>query len=76
MQKITCPQCHAETSFSPDNPYRPFCCERCKLLDLGSWADGRYSIAEPLDPAAAMEAAGDVDKNLAEEDSTEYDPQS
>jgi endogenous inhibitor of DNA gyrase (YacG/DUF329 family) len=26
------------------NKFRPFCSERCKLIDLGAWADGSYSI--------------------------------
>ena len=29
---------------SVGNPYRPFCCERCKLVDLGNWISGRYHI--------------------------------
>jgi len=29
-------------------PFFPFCSERCRLLDLGAWLDGRYSVpAEP-----------------------------
>jgi len=32
-----------------DNQYRPFCSERCKLIDLGDWAAGKHAIAgEPL----------------------------
>jgi uncharacterized protein len=32
--------------------WRPFCSERCKLLDLAHWADGTYRVAaEPVDPA-------------------------
>ncbi|MBP9764672.1 MAG: DNA gyrase inhibitor YacG, partial [Gammaproteobacteria bacterium] len=27
-----------------DFPFRPFCSERCRMLDLGAWADNRYSI--------------------------------
>ena len=27
-----------------DNPFRPFCSERCKLIDFGNWADGNYSV--------------------------------
>jgi endogenous inhibitor of DNA gyrase (YacG/DUF329 family) len=27
------------------NPYRPFCSERCKLVDLGNWVTGAYRIA-------------------------------
>jgi endogenous inhibitor of DNA gyrase (YacG/DUF329 family) len=27
-----------------ENPWRPFCSERCKLLDLGAWASEGYRI--------------------------------
>ena len=27
-----------------DNPYRPFCSERCKLIDLGCWVSEEYSV--------------------------------
>jgi endogenous inhibitor of DNA gyrase (YacG/DUF329 family) len=30
--------------WSPENPYRPFCSERCKLADLGSWLNGDYRL--------------------------------
>jgi endogenous inhibitor of DNA gyrase (YacG/DUF329 family) len=26
------------------NPHRPFCSERCRLIDLGAWTEGRYRI--------------------------------
>lgn len=32
------------TEYRTDNPSRPFCSERCKLIDLGAWAEERYSI--------------------------------
>jgi endogenous inhibitor of DNA gyrase (YacG/DUF329 family) len=32
--------------WSTDNPYRPFCSERCKLIDLGQWAAGAYRIPQ------------------------------
>jgi endogenous inhibitor of DNA gyrase (YacG/DUF329 family) len=35
--KIKCPTCRQKTEWQ-DNPYRPFCSERCKLIDLGAWA--------------------------------------
>ncbi len=41
---VKCPRCHKSVKFSPDNPYRPFCSERCKLIDLGQWAEEKYSI--------------------------------
>jgi hypothetical protein len=27
-----------------ENPWRPFCSERCKLLDLGKWASEEYRV--------------------------------
>ena len=43
-KRIKCPNCGIEVSLE-ENPYRPFCSERCKMTDLGSWADEKYSIA-------------------------------
>lgn len=43
--KIDCPQCGKQTLWSSENPSRPFCSERCKMLDLGAWADESYQIA-------------------------------
>jgi uncharacterized protein len=40
---LKCPRCGKEVE-SSGNPYRPFCCERCKLIDLGKWVTGVYSI--------------------------------
>ena len=45
-RKIKCPQCSKSVTWQ-DNPQRPFCSERCKLIDLGQWADGSYSIPGP-----------------------------
>jgi uncharacterized protein len=44
--KVKCPRCGNETTFE-NNPYRPFCSERCKLVDLGSWISEKYSIPNP-----------------------------
>jgi endogenous inhibitor of DNA gyrase (YacG/DUF329 family) len=41
---IKCPYCKKTTTWE-ENPHRPFCSERCKLLDLGKWASGEYRIA-------------------------------
>jgi endogenous inhibitor of DNA gyrase (YacG/DUF329 family) len=38
-----CPRCGVETSLQ-GNPFRPFCSERCKLIDLGNWISGKYRI--------------------------------
>jgi endogenous inhibitor of DNA gyrase (YacG/DUF329 family) len=41
---IKCPVCKKETAWK-DNPFRPFCSERCRLIDLGKWAAEEYRIA-------------------------------
>ena len=41
-----CPRCGQDTQYE-GNPFRPFCSERCKLVDLGRWVSGTYRI--PLD---------------------------
>ncbi|HMY27550.1 MAG TPA: DNA gyrase inhibitor YacG [Agitococcus sp.] len=40
---LACRQCQKMTTWH-DNPHRPFCSERCKLIDLGAWASESYSI--------------------------------
>ncbi len=44
-----CPRCKASARLDEQNPWRPFCSERCKLLDLGAWFDGRHAI--PVEPS-------------------------
>lgn len=43
-RKVACPSCGKLTPWSTDNPWRPFCSERCKLIDLGHWATERYRV--------------------------------
>jgi len=50
---VDCPVCARRTEFSPANRWRPFCSERCKLIDLGQWASDGYAIpADAPDPDA------------------------
>ncbi len=42
---VSCPQCGKPTPFSPANPCRPFCSERCRLIDLGAWATESYRVS-------------------------------
>ncbi len=44
-QTVPCPTCRKAAIFGSRNPYRPFCSERCKLIDLGEWASEKYRIA-------------------------------
>ena len=41
---VSCPQCGIETPYRKENRYRPFCSERCKLMDLGAWANENYRV--------------------------------
>lgn len=34
---VRCPNCDKPAKATPENPWRPFCSERCKLIDLGEW---------------------------------------
>jgi endogenous inhibitor of DNA gyrase (YacG/DUF329 family) len=45
MRLVSCPVCRELTEFSSENKFRPFCSERCKLIDLGLWANEEYKIA-------------------------------
>jgi endogenous inhibitor of DNA gyrase (YacG/DUF329 family) len=40
----SCPQCGQSVRLDEGNPWRPFCSERCKLLDLGEWFSGGFAI--------------------------------
>ncbi len=41
---VKCPRCGKETPFA-GNPFRPFCSQRCKLIDLGHWVSETYRVA-------------------------------
>ena len=43
-QTVSCPTCQKENRYHTDNPFRPFCSERCRLIDLGEWADEGHRI--------------------------------
>lgn len=49
VTRITpCPNCGKTSKSAEDNPWRPFCSERCKLVDLGDWLTEKNVIATPL----------------------------
>jgi uncharacterized protein len=47
MAKVRCPTCGREVKWDEQQKFRPFCSERCKMIDLGAWASDGYSIAGP-----------------------------
>ena len=57
MPIVKCPYCGRQTEYE-GNEFRPFCSERCKLLDFGAWADEEYTL-----PAEASELSEeDIEK--------------
>ncbi len=42
--KVNCPTCQKKVEWNEKSENRPFCSERCKLIDLGEWASGNHAI--------------------------------
>ena len=40
---VKCPTCKKKAKWE-ENPFRPFCSERCRLIDLGRWLDEEYRV--------------------------------
>jgi hypothetical protein len=57
-QHVKCPTCQREIDWS-QAPFRPFCSERCKLIDLGAWLAEKHSIpGDPVPDESADRAPG------------------
>ena len=41
---VQCPTCDRVVEWNASSPWRPFCSERCKLIDLGAWAAEQHAI--------------------------------
>jgi len=59
--KVNCPNCQKPVTWSMENEFRPFCSERCKLLDLGEWASGRMVV--PADAEYDDSTAADTEED-------------
>lgn len=54
--QIHCPVCGKKDTWTTANTFRPFCSERCKLIDLGEWASETRRVAgEAVDPTQTSE---------------------
>lgn len=45
---VKCPNCQSEVEWVQESKFKPFCSERCKLIDLGDWASEKHAI--PVKP--------------------------
>ena len=59
MKRVPCPRCGKPAPYSPVNAWRPFCSERCKMIDLGKWAAEEYRVPDAPAPGAEVEAGRD-----------------
>ncbi|HTP72328.1 MAG TPA: DNA gyrase inhibitor YacG [Burkholderiaceae bacterium] len=50
---VPCPTCARRAAFSASNPWRPFCGERCRSIDLGAWASERFRVPADSPPEGA-----------------------
>jgi endogenous inhibitor of DNA gyrase (YacG/DUF329 family) len=55
---MKCPICSKPVEMK--DPFMPFCSERCKLIDLGNWASGKYVISSPMKPEDLLETVRDA----------------
>jgi len=46
--ELPCPLCKKAADINKHNTFRPFCSERCKLIDLGEWANEEKVIQRPI----------------------------
>ncbi|AHN27591.1 DNA gyrase inhibitor YacG [Snodgrassella alvi] len=57
-EKITtviCPICGKNVDWTPSSRFRPFCSERCKMIDLGAWASENYNLPADEDQPLSEE---------------------
>ena len=47
MTTVTCPTCGTKVEWTEASKFRPFCSNRCKQIDLGAWAEEKYTIPGP-----------------------------
>ena len=67
MPLVKCPSCGKETEYDAENEFRPFCSERCKLIDFGAWADEEYALPTQ-DTALTEEDLEKIEKALKEKE--------
>jgi endogenous inhibitor of DNA gyrase (YacG/DUF329 family) len=59
VKTLPCPTCGTAVTWAPESRWRPFCSERCRLIDLGDWLDEGHRISEPTDDIVRPEPDGE-----------------
>jgi hypothetical protein len=59
---VACPTCRRAIDWNEQFPFRPFCSERCRLVDFGAWASGAHAIpGETVDDVLVERQDGVLD---------------
>lgn len=68
MTTASCPICKKKITFErlSDQPFFPFCSDRCKLVDLGRWIDGTYLISRELNEDEQVEFEEMIEERVRE----------
>jgi uncharacterized protein len=61
-----CATCGTKIAARPENPWAPFCGERCRLIDLGKWLGEEYRV--PTAPRQEGDAQESIAKGGEEDD--------
>ncbi|MDE2069977.1 MAG: DNA gyrase inhibitor YacG [Gammaproteobacteria bacterium] len=56
---VACPHCGTAVSWDTASAYKPFCSERCRLIDLGDWLAGNHAIPDDAAPVREEEESAD-----------------
>lgn len=65
---VKCPTCRRPVEWSPESQYRPFCSDRCRLIDLGAWLKEQHKIPDETS-IADDESSGDGSRSDPSHDS-------
>jgi endogenous inhibitor of DNA gyrase (YacG/DUF329 family) len=60
-RQVECPSCGKPVAWVAESLWRPFCSERCKLVDLGDWASERHVIPGSQSEASPDDLGNDAD---------------
>lgn len=61
LRSLRCPHCGQPAIATADNAFRPFCSERCKLIDLGAWLGEAHRIPLATPPDDALDPSDEED---------------
>jgi endogenous inhibitor of DNA gyrase (YacG/DUF329 family) len=63
--KVKCPTCEKDVEWNNEALNRPFCSDRCKLIDLGQWAAEEHAIpGKSAEEELMSEQLKDIDSGL------------